>query len=249
MLIPPFTLPSNPRAEIKMREATVADCILLADVSEARDQAATTMFLDAVAGADSKKWTADDRCFALLWYYVHAEQDHAYRVDYDCGHCGQSHRFVFDLKQMLDTYQSLSQPAYRDIKVRGESVRILPLYGAAMEALELERIGLDETEKQCGADSVEAKKIRLQLRLNELVHRLEFAEGAAEDHVTAMSYGHLKDLVEAVDRAEGEMEHGLETVYDAGRIYFLSPPHECPEKKEVTRCRVRFRASEFIPQL
>ncbi len=245
MLIPSFNLPSNPGAEIRMREATVADCIALADIAEDREEAATTFFLDAVTGGDTKQWTAEDRRFALLWYFVHVEQEHSYRVEYDCAHCGQTHSFHFDLKDILDTYRPIDGQPFRDITVRGEKIRVVPLSGAAVEALELERIGLDAAEAEHGPDSVEARKARLQMRLNELIHRT----GIDEQKLVGLPMGNLQELVSAVAEATDEMAHGLESVYDTGRIYFLSPEHECPETKEVTRCRVRFWASEFIPEL
>jgi hypothetical protein len=238
-----FTLPSDPACTIRMREATVADCISLADINESREEAATTMFLNAVCGQDSARWTADDRRFALLWYYVHTERDHLYRIEYECP-CGQTHVFAFDLKDALDTYQAIDGKPERKIQVRGEELTVVPLTGAAMEALELERIGLSGKSD----DSPEARKARLQIRLNELIHRVRL--DGFEKRITEMSVGHIKELMEAVALAGEEMAHGLDTVYEDGCVYLLAPAHQCPNTKEVTtRCRVRFRAYDLIPQL
>lgn len=254
MLIPPFNLPSNPAVEVRMREATVADCIALADVNPAREEAAATMFLDAVGGegADSRKWTADDRRFALLWYFVHTETDHSYQVQYDCGHCGEAHSFTFDLKTLLDSYRPINGKPERALTVGGQDLVVVPLDGAAMEALELERIGVEAAEAEHGADSVEARKARLQMRMNELLCRVRFAGVEdPESYLVGMSVKRLEALVDAVRNQGPALAHGLETEYEDGRVYFISPLHRCPngKGKEETRCRVRFRGGEFIPQL
>jgi hypothetical protein len=240
-----FSLPSNPSHIVKIREATVADCISLADVNDAREEAATTVFLDAVCGEDSRLWTADDRRFALLWYYIHTEQDHFYKIEYECD-CGETHKFKLDLKDVLDAYRPIDGPAERKIVVRGDEYVVVPLSGAAMESLELERIGIDAISCEKG-DGPEVAKARLQMHLNELIYKIS-GNTHMESRIVEMSVGYARELITAVDDAISEMAHGIDTVYENGRIYILSPPHKC-EKEVVTRCRVRFRCLDFIPEL
>ncbi|MFH1984775.1 MAG: hypothetical protein ABIL58_23285 [Pseudomonadota bacterium] len=251
MLIPAFNLPSNPAVEIRLQEATVQVMIDMADINPAREEAATTRFLDAISGADSRTWTADDRRFALLWYFVHVETDHSYQVRYECGHCGETHQFTFDLKLLLDGYRDILGKPEAKVTVCGKEVTIVPLDGRAMEALELERIGIEAMEAEHGVDSVEARKARLQMRLNELLHRIRFAGVENPDaHLTGMKIAELRALTDAVAAAEEKMTHGIESIYDEGIVYLVSPPHACPKGEETeTRCRVRFRTGEFIPKL
>lgn len=228
-----------------MREATVGDYISLSEINESMEEAATTMFLNSVCGENSLEWTADDRRFALLWYYVHTERDHFYRIEYECS-CGQTHSVAIDLMDVLDAYRPIDGKAERSIVVRGDKYVVVPFSGSSAEALELERIGIQALESEHGADSPEAGKARLQMRLNEIIYRIQ-GEGL-EERIPTMSIGYAKELIDSVEKATDEMAHGLDTKYLAGEVFLLSPPLKC-DKEVVTRCRVRFRNYDFIPQL
>ena len=97
------------------------------------------------------------------------------------------------------------------------------------------------------------------MKLQTLLSQISFEDGVApapgEDSpvelwIQKMGVKSLEKLIAIVGAMVEEMEHGLESVYEDGRVYFVSPKLACPDDKEVTtRVRVTFRNSEFIPQL
>lgn len=255
-MITPFSLPSNPNVQIRLREATVADAIDFADVDEGHEEELTTMFLgrmqDAGTVRDPRKWTAEDRRFALYWYWLHTSKDHEVALSYDCRHCGGNHVYLQDFRKLADLYTPIDGPAQRDGKWRGEKIAVRPLSGSDMENLERMRLGL-ETSK--GAAQKKGQAMIMFERLALCVSFPNDKEAAAKreekkrQRIMAMSLDEFTEFTDIVFGMLREMKHGLEMEYDEGRFYLLMPAHECPEGREQTRLRYTFRNIDYIPGL
>ena len=261
--IPPFTLPSDPTKEIILREATVEDAIAFSDVAPAREESAATMFLNRVQDQekkrDSRDWTAEDRRFALVWYYVHVETDPRHQVEYQCSHCGKSHAFEFDLKQLLNGYKALEGLPVRKAEFDGQEIIVYPLSGWAAEDLELEKLALDELAEDPGTNSAKYRMQEIRLRYRELLWSFSYADipigpnrlESNEERLTPLGLSQVRELSEIVAKKREEMAHGLKTEFVDGLAYLMSPPHQCPNREEVSEVQIwtPFRPGQFIPGL
>lgn len=256
MIIPAFSLPSNPTKNIQLREATVADAIDFADTDEGHNEEVTTLFLNRVQHKelyfDAKLWTAEDRNFALYWYWMHTTKEPEVPLTYDCSFCGKSHTWLLDMRLLAENYQAIEGKPERDIEFNEHKITVKPLSGADMEELELEGLGLEAIAESQGAQSKEYRKTAAKLKLDRFLRLLTFKEGDAEKIIMETSASDFEDLVSKVSEALEAMKHGLSDLrYDDAGAYFLTPPHKCPEpeKEGETRLRVPFRAQDYIPGL
>lgn len=261
--IPEFTLPSNPKITVRMREATVSDAIDFSGVSDQAEEMATSLFLDRVQNdkgmwSDPKKWTGEDRRFGLYWYWLHTEKDHDVALTFTCGECGKEHTCLVDFKGIADSYKAIQGKPERDFEHEGKSVTVHPLNGEDLEKLEAFRIGFDLAEKKYGYDSGQAKKERTRIRLLEIVYSVRFADEPnenAQDYrekiIEEMTISQFESFAEKVFGAKIEMEHGLECEVSEGKVVILTQPVKCPDAPlEVgTRLRVPFRSIEYIPRI
>ncbi|MBF0121721.1 MAG: hypothetical protein HQK79_23065 [Desulfobacterales bacterium] len=254
MLIPHFTLPSNPAKKIQLREANVSDCIDFAEIDESHEEEVTTLCLNRLQTPetfyDASLWTAQDRRFAIFWYYIHTESDTQAEWLYDCDHCKKQHKQAIDLKVLADGYKPITGLPYREIEFEGEKIIVKPLSGKDMEDLENSRLVLNNKEEL--KPNVYRRSLA-ELRILELMKSIDFGgldEKAKEEKIKNFSMRQFYDLAEKASGKLIELQHGLDSIVSDGKIYLLLPPHECPEKKgEVTRLRVTFRNSEYIPRL
>ncbi len=257
-MIAPFTLPSDPGVQIQLREATVADAMDFADVDEGHEEELTTMFLkrmqDAGTVRDPLKWTAEDRRFALYWYWLHTSKDHDVALSYDCRHCGGNHAYLQNMRELAEHYKAIDGPAEREGEWKGEKILVRPLNGRNMEALERMRMGIASS-----SEGSAERKGRARMMFERLAMCTAFPADFEKDKVKrgqkkrqkimAMSLGDFADFTDLVFGLLAEMKHGLEMEYEEGRLYLIMPPHKCPERGEQTRLRYPFRNSDYIPGL
>lgn len=257
-MIPPFSLPSEPQKKIVLREATVADAIDFAGIDPDHEEEVTTLFLNRLQEKeketyqDSATWTADDRRLALYWYWLHVTKDTTVPLTYDCHYCGKEHTYLQEFQELGNAYQTMVGKAQREIEFAGEKFTVRPLTGAAMENMEALRMQADFTRAAAGEESGAYRKALALLRLEMFILCIE-GDGV-RDKIMGMSHGLFSDLAGGVTDALAEMKHGLESVQEDGKIYLLMPPHQCPDhagndKEALTRLRVSFRNSDYIPGL
>ena len=256
-MITPFSLPSNPNVQISLREATVADAIDFADVDEGHEEELTTMFLgrmqDSGTVRDPRKWTAEDRRFALYWYWLHTAKDHDVPLSYNCRHCGGKHVYLQNFRELSEHYTPINGPAEREGKWRGEKILVRPLTGWNLEALERMKIGVDAS---AGAARNKGQAMMMFERLTMCVifsgdketDRAKRGEKKRK-RIMAMPLDEFSEFTNLVFGLLAEMKHGLEMEYDEGRFYLLMPAHKCPERGEQTRLRYPFRNIDYIPGL
>jgi hypothetical protein len=255
MLIPVFSLPSNPAKKIQLREATVADALDFADTADGHNEEVTTLFLNRVQHKetfyDSKLWTAEDRNLGLYWYWMHTAKDPEIPLTYDCEFCGKSHTWLFDMRTLAETYQTIDGMAERDIEFGGHKITVHPLTGDDMESLENMAMGLDVIEEESGTKSREYRKALAELRLSRFEKMVKFKSGDADTIIKNMGTSDFTALVEAVSDALASMKHGLTDLRytDEGDCYLLTSPHKCPNGEGETRLRVPFRGDDYIPRL
>jgi hypothetical protein len=261
-MITPFSLPSNANIQIQLREATVADAIDFADVDDGHEEELTTMFLgrmqDTGTVRDPRKWTAEDRRFALYWYWLHTTKDHDVALSYDCRHCGANHIYLQNFRDLADHYTPIDSPAEREGSWKGEKIMVRPLTGTDMEALERMRLGLNAA-RAGGEKSAAYKKGQAMMMFERLVLSLAFTGDKDPDKATrseklrkkimGLTLDQFAEFTDLVFGKLGEMKHGLEMEYEDGRLYLIMPPHQCPERGEQTRLRYTFRNSDYIPGL
>ena len=139
------------------------------------------------------------------------------------------------------------------LNFKENSLRIRPLTGADMEAIEdmqSDLIGIEEGSKEYrqAKNEIIRKKLRLHLTGN---GRLDTPEkmGKWFDSLSMSDFAKLKALVNEV--LETNLKHGLE-IYstDDDTAPMLVYPMPCPEnKEEKTPVGFRFRVIDFIPVL
>jgi hypothetical protein len=239
-----------------MREATVADCIDFADANENHEEHVTTLFLNRVqmpeTYLDSKHWTAADRRLGLVWYMIHTVSEHTILLPYTCSHCSEEHTWAFDVRDILAEYRSIEGKAERFIEWNGETIKVVPLSGSAIE--ELEFMHLAKNNKDGSID----KRQEAKTRLNRFLFSIDLTSDTEtemvkrwknkEQKILAMKSHEFVALAQLVDEKLDEMEHGLNMIEVDGRLHLVTPPHECPNMKgQVTRLRVTFRNNDYIP--
>lgn len=256
MNIPPFSLPSKPIRKIAMREATVADALDFCDVDPEMEEVIATFFLDRVqlpgeGFVSSKTWTADDRRLGLYWYWLHTTSDASAQFRYDCGYCGKNHSISYDMKKLADGYKTIAGKAEREFEFMGEPVVIRPLTGADMEALE-------QMRRQILPDMApkDSNTIHSRIRLMSLIRSLYFFSvgidenriEANEKKILSMTMTELDSLADISAIKMKEMDHGLESVIDDGRI-LLTIRVQCDTSGSETLLRVPFRSFVNIPMV
>ena len=275
-MLPPFSLPSKPETKIFLREATVAEAIDFAGVNVGQEEEVTTLFLnkvqDKASFSDCRGWTAEDRRFALYWYFVNTPGDKDVPLYYDCQHCGETHHFLQDYHKMIDTYKSIQGLPEREFDWECGKVIVKPVDGHGMEELEEMRLVLDSIGDENSGD-YQRQLARMRFTRFELAitfsepdswggrildkikgqdKRLleaEAKEKAAKDRaakrkkIISMPIGKFEEFAACVVEKLAEMEHGLESAYEEGKGYMFTPPHQCPVKKDDKEATTRLRVT------
>lgn len=255
MLIPAFSLPSNPARKIQLREATVADAIDFADTTDGHNEEVTTLFLNRVQHKetfyDAKLWTSEDRNLALYWYWMHTTKDPEIPLSYDCEFCGKTHTWLFDMRTLAENYRTIEGMAERDIEFKEHKITVHPLTGGDMESLENMAMGLEAIAAESGTGSGEYRKAMAELKLSRFEKMLSFKAGDADAIIKNLGTGDFGTLVRMVAEALESMKHGLADLQydDTGDCYVLTSPHECPNGEGKTRLRVPFRGNDYIPRI
>lgn len=267
-MISDFTLPSDPTRVVRLRECNVQEAIDFADVNADCEEQITSLFLnkmqDSGTYTDPRKWTGEDRRFALFWYYVHTAKDTVIPITFDCPQCKEKHTVAYDLRDLEGGYQVLHGRAQREIEHEGVQYIVRPLNGYNLEELELMQIGLNVAIEEHGAKSGAVRKQASRIRFTRFMLSLEMvgAEGDNEEakrkalekkllSMTDISFG---SLVELVEKALDEMTHGLLSVYENGGICLFTSEIECtkhkgePDVKKI-RLRLPFWAFDYIPKI
>ena len=265
--IAPFYLPSNPGHRVNCRAPTVEDCLDFCDLRPDLEEACATDYLRQLQEgevSDPAAWTAHDRITALWWIYVSITEDTTVVYNYECSHCGQHHVATIDLVELDDNAISLARPPFVQgvvtCKGRELPARFVPLDGVAMMALEEKRLEL------AGADDADAKRIKAQIKVLEVVHsfRLDEHKAMPREEADAARLNLVRSMDAAQDYrplvakcllAASQLRHGLATEILDGEILLISPPIYCEEHKgeegpaTATTLLMRFRGSNFIPEI
>lgn len=261
--IPDFQLPSNPSITVRMREATVADAIDFSGVAEHMEENATSLFLERIQGdkakySDPKKWTGEDRRFALLWYWLHVEKDHDVPLIFDCSLCGKKHTELIDFRELSNGYLPINGKPERDFEYGGKKITVHPLCGSDLEELELLRLSVRSIEAEYGADSGKFRQGKTRLAVMELIlsFRLsgepqEKPREFREKYIEGMTMAEFETFSSMVADSVLDMRHGLECEISDGKTFLISPPVSCPDHPlEVgPRLRIPFWTGDYIPSI
>ena len=124
------------RLSVLLREISIADAIRLASVPASRFEAGTTDFLTRVVEkayaqtaaqvADPRAWTVQERMFVVGHYLAHVSDD---GPDFAVGGGGRYSSY-------LDTAKDVPPQASEAYEVGGDKWHLVPLIGAAAEAIE-----------------------------------------------------------------------------------------------------------------
>lgn len=271
-----FTLPSNPSREIHLREATVADAIDFTGIDPDFEEEATTLFLNKLqernAFSDSREWTGEDRRFALFQYYLNTSQYDSIPLTFTYN--GERQTQLIPLTKILDTYKILDGKPVRDFAFNGHNVLVAPLRGYELEHLEKQyaevrawQAVLDDPKRQM--DEKERRKIQKTVRLKRaavLMSRVtayldipgldpnstrEGRRQRVREFVEALPMRDLNDLVQRTGECLKEMEHGLLSQYEDGKISLIIPdvvPEGAGEDDKLT-LSYPFRFIDVIPTL
>jgi hypothetical protein len=259
-MIPPFTLASDPTVQIQLRDATVADAMDFADVDDSHEEELTTLFLRKMQEGtiwDPRKWTAEDRCLALFWHWLHTTTDHDIALSYDCLYCGEKHIYLQDFRVLGDHYTALNGSPLRKGQWKDENIVVHPLTGWDMEDLERKRLMFElapgglEHKKAKAAMTLEyfTMSVIFEDRTDKTPRDREKIKGRTRDKILAMFLDDFSVFAEMVSGLLSEMKHGLDMEYDEGRCYLIMPPHECPGGGGKTRVRYPFWNINYIPGL
>lgn len=266
-MISDFTLPSDPTRVVRLRECTVQDAIDFADVNSDCEEQLTSLFLDKIQDSGTytnpRKWTGEDRRFALFWYYIHTAKDLDVPLTFDCPQCGEKHTVLYNLREMESGYQALQGRAQREIEHDEVQYIVRPLNGYALEQLENMQIGLNVALEEHGQKSGTVRKMAAKIRFTRFALLLEMVDAdgdeetkrkALEKKLLSMSDVSFGELAKKVENALDEMTHGLMSVYENGRISLFTSEIECqkhkgePEAKKI-RLRLPFWAFDYIPAI
>jgi len=193
----------------------------------------------------------------LFWYWVNTSPDATVPISYECDHCGEKHTILLNMNDLIAEYKPIQGKAEREFEFDGETITVHPLNGADMEALELERLVLEEIAVEKGESSGEYRKKLAQIRLFQFLYSVCAARDnsklkAAQEKILKLPERTFVDLVKKTAEKLTEMEHGLKSEYVNGEIFLLTPPHKCPKKGKEdfsTRLRVPFRSNDYIPSI
>ncbi|MET4696650.1 hypothetical protein [Endozoicomonas lisbonensis] len=255
-MLAPFSLPSNPEIKIQLREMTAMEAMELSGVSPNHEEALTTSFLNATQSPDqysnSAQWTGDDRRFALYWYALHTLNDRILSIPYDCPHCKQPHVHNFDLQLLAENYQEMKGRPYREL----DGWRVVPLSGEALERLEELRMVLTDLKPDSNDYRRQAAVIRFETlaeqltKPNDLEKDDEKRRANVREVLAGLPISRYEKLRDDVTALQKEMTHGLQSTVSNGRILLTTPPHQCPDNREVTTAlQLPFRYQHYIPGL
>lgn len=263
MEIPPLGLASRPEKIVHMREATVDETLQYAEADPAREELVTTMFLNSVQKPehyeDSALWTGDDRRLMLLWYWVHTNlEDVTITPTYNCD-CGKTHTAQISMLDFTKTYRPIKGKAERNFDFKNRKITVRPLNGRAMEELELHLARLRNMDTNSGEYRAALRNVTVM----ESILLFSFGDVPLKDKtdpakerqekekfVRTMVFSEYAKFRDRLSELLDDMNHGIETVIDTGRIYLLTDWVQCPERKDVrTRLRLPFRSVNHIPGL
>ncbi|EMX0767124.1 hypothetical protein AAHD26_003418 [Citrobacter freundii] len=261
MKIPDFPLPSQPRTEIHFRMPTVDDAMLYSDSLPDQEEATTTKYLNAMQAGevnDSALWTAQDRRTALWWIYINSRTDTVTTYPYSCQHCGETHFYDFDLRELSENAELLTEVPERRVTVPVQGVptewTLKPLDGRGICMLEKLRFMLPEEtdpEYKNAERRMRLAEIALNTALDDDPDDYEAAANRRYDLIATMATDtEFVPLVAKIHLMQRELRHGLDVSIERGVVSLVLPPHSCEaEGKEgkATRLLVPFRNSSFIP--
>ena len=273
-----FSLPSNPKVKVRLREATVAEAIDFSSIDPDCEEEASSLFLETVQEketyTDPRQWTGEDRRYALFQYFVSTSTYRSIPLSYTCSICGQPHTQDIELKRILEDYTPIKGEAARDFPHEGHNVIVRPLNGADLEDIEKYRYDmliaqqkLEEFRAQLSATEIRrveaeirAKKIRMaMLRIICSIDMPHLDQSSTprerrelvEKKLKEMPAAQFKEFMKKVDKAIFEMRHGLRTTYIDGRIMLEIPDVKCDLNPDAPGVILRypFRFSDVIPTL
>ena len=251
--IPKFNLPSDTSKEVTLSEMTVKNAIAISRASEALSEECTTAFLNAIRqddASDSSEWTAQDRVFALMWYYIHTVKESdspTISFKYQCNHCGEAHSELFNLNNALDTTEYLDSDVAREFDFNGKKITVKSLTGADMQALEEQRLAInlsDKNESRVHAAEARAQKVIRSIASVESVE-------SVEDWVKSLPIKTYEQLKQAIDSSVASLNHGpMVEISEIGEVSILINDLRCKNsKEEVTNVSLPFFDFSWIPAI
>lgn len=259
--LPDFSLPSNPKITIRLREATVSDAIDFSDIDEHHDEEVITLFLERVQDkalySDPRDWTGPDRRFAIYWYGLHTMSDIEVPLSFPCPLCGEEHTVLIDLRRIANEYVSLAGKPERDIVFNGEPIVVHPLRGRDLEAIERMRLVYADAVDAHGEGSAQARVAMARIKVSQFMLSLQFPN-AKDEHdkyreqkIEETPFSEYEKLVSLVQKELIAMQHGLNIETKDGKTSLITYPVSCVNNpgKEGPRLRMTFRSDEYIPTL
>jgi hypothetical protein len=261
MHIPDFPLPSGPRTEIKFHMPTVADAMHYSECDPAFEEATTTEYLNAMQQGpvnDSALWTAQDRRTALWWIYINSRIDTVNTFSYECQHCGETHFNDFDMRDLSDTTNMLTEEPFQYVMVpvQGKETRwtLKPLDGRSITMLERLRFTLPEVtspDYSAARTNMRIAELALHTALDDDPEDFEEAANRRFDLIKTMATDtEFTPLVARIQLMQRELKHGLDVSISDGRVSLILPPHICDADNgegKATRLLIPFRPGAFIP--
>lgn len=274
-----FQLPSDASRKITMREATVADAIDFSAVNPAREQEATTAFLnrlqDKASFYDSREWTVEDRVYALFFYNLSVTRDRSMPVTYICPVCGKRHTREVPFAAVVDTYRQMDGQPFREFPLEGRNVVVHPMRGADAESYERYTLDLGAAQEAWTAEPADSPKKRelenavLQKRVrNQFFQLLAYIdmpgltpEGRTEtemqrrprveEFLKGLPVASFQHVVDLTVEKLSEMKHGLDQVYEDGEFKLAVPGATCTDQEgaEPFPLHFSFRIGSLIPSL
>ena len=269
--LPDFELPSDPSKVVRLREATVADAIDFSEVDPQCEEEATTLFFERLQAkekySDPKRWTTEDRRFALFMYHLHTTKFPDIPLTYVCDLCTAAmgkpvhHTVAVKLADIAADYTPMTGKPVRDVVHEGHAVLVHPVYGADAELMEKVRMGILEEE---AATEKRARKKRSQLGLLRFLASLDVPALApdvseeerrpkVEEFILNMGAEEFKEFRNKVLEAVADLRHGLKSTFQDGRVLLETPPVRCEEGRDKEgpgiRLQFPFRPLDYIPHL
>lgn len=269
--LPDFELPSDPSKVVRLREATVADAIDFSEVDPQCEEEATTLFFERLQAkekySDPKRWTTEDRRFALFMYHLHTTKFPDIPLTYVCDLCTAAtgkrvqHTVSVKLADIAADYTPMTGKPVRDVVHEGHAVLVHPVYGADAELMEKARMDILEEE---AATEKRARKKRSQLGMLRLLSSLDvpgLAPDASEEErrskveqfILDMGAEEFKEFRSKVLEAVADLRHGLKSTFQDGRVLLETPPVRCEKGRDKEgpglRLQFPFRAFDYIPNV
>ena len=226
-----FELPSNQKA-VEFTEPTVKTAKEMARFQDEKTELATTYYLDQLQkGTDtSADWTIEDRRAALLMIYFNTTTEKPIRkFNYECEHCGETHKFDVDFLELVNTYKILDKDVRDGVQIKYKDIEytVKPLTGKAAQEIE---------SRYLIAKAENSREILSSV----VVYQISQYLGLSEDDIEGWTMDKYETISSQIHESLKRLEHGVSVMYK----------HDCPVKEGAnTQIELPFQSSHFISRI